>query len=69
MVAVGEQTGELEKMLSKISDYYEQQANESLSGLTSIIEPVVISLLGISIGFMVMAMLLPVFSVIKSITK
>jgi len=61
MIAVGEQTGELEKMLSKISEYYETQITESLSALTSMLEPLIILFLGVSIGFIVVAMFLPIF--------
>ncbi len=69
MIAIGEQTGELEKMLTKISEYYETQVNDSLSSLTSMIEPVIISFLGVSIGFIVVAMFLPVFKLTQLITK
>lgn len=65
MITVGEQTGELERMLVKISDYYEQQVNESVAGLTSMIEPMVILFLGLSIGFIVVSMFLPVFTMTK----
>lgn len=61
MIAVGEQTGELEKMLTKISDYYENQVNDALAELTALIEPLVITFLGLTVGFIVVAMFLPVF--------
>lgn len=67
MIAVGEQTGELEKMLTKISDYYEAQVNESLAGLTSMIEPIIISFLGVSVGFIVISMFLPIFKLSQMI--
>ena len=63
MIAVGEQTGELEKMLTKISDYYEAQINESLAGLTAMIEPLIISFLGVTVGFILVAMFFPIFKV------
>ena len=69
MIAVGEQTGELEKMLTKISDYYETQVNESLTGLTSMIEPLVISFLGVTVGFIVVAMFLPIFKISQLIAR
>ena len=61
MVSVGEQSGELEKMLSKIADFYDAQVDASVSGLTSLIEPLIIALLGIVIGTIVICMFLPIF--------
>jgi type IV pilus assembly protein PilC len=61
MIAVGEQTGELEKMLSKISDFYDDQVDAAVSGLTSLIEPLVIAFLGVVIGGVVICMFLPIF--------
>ncbi len=61
MIHVGEQTGELEKMLGKIADFYDDQVDAAVSGLTSLIEPLIIGLLGIVIGGIVIAMFLPVF--------
>lgn len=61
MVSVGEQTGQLEKMLSKIADFYDQQVDAAVSGLTSLIEPLIIAFLGIVIGGIVICMFLPIF--------
>jgi type IV pilus assembly protein PilC len=61
MVAVGEKTGELEKMLSKIADFYDEQVDAAVSGLTSMIEPLIIAFLGIVIGAIVIAMFMPIF--------
>lgn len=61
MIAVGEQTGELEKMLTKIADFYDDQVDAAVSGLTSLIEPLVIAFLGIVIGGIVICMFLPIF--------
>ncbi len=61
MVAIGEQTGQLEKMLSKIADFYDQQVDAAVSGLTSLIEPLIIAFLGIVIGGIVICMFLPIF--------
>lgn len=69
MIAVGEQTGELERMLTKISDYYENQVNDSLTELTSMIEPIIIGFLGITIGFIVVAMFMPIFKLTSLISK
>lgn len=63
MIAVGEQTGELEKMLTKIADFYDDQVDASVSGLTSLIEPLVIAFLGVIIGTIVICMFLPIFKI------
>jgi len=63
MVAVGEQTGELEKMLTKIADFYDEQVSTAVSGLTSMIEPLVIAFLGVVIGTIVVCMFLPIFKI------
>ncbi|MFC1621015.1 type II secretion system F family protein [Candidatus Omnitrophota bacterium] len=61
MINVGEQTGALEKMLGKIADFYDDQVDAAVSGLTSLIEPLIIAFLGVMIGGIVIAMFLPVF--------
>ena len=61
MIAVGEQSGQLEKMLSKISDFYDQQVDAAVNGLTSLIEPLIIAFLGLVIGSIVVCMFLPIF--------
>jgi len=63
MVSVGEQAGQLEKMLTKIADFYEEQVDASVSGLTSLIEPLIICFLGIVIGTIVICMFLPIFKI------
>lgn len=67
MIEVGEQTGELEKMLSKIADFYEEQVDTAVTGLTSLIEPIVILFLGLIIGGIVAAMFLPIFKITELI--
>jgi type IV pilus assembly protein PilC len=67
MIHVGEQTGELEKMLAKIADFYDDQVDAAVSGLTSLIEPLIIAFLGIVIGGIVIAMFLPVFKMTEII--
>jgi len=61
MISVGEQAGELEKMLTKIADFYDEQVDASVSALTSLIEPLIIAFLGIVIGTIVVCMFLPIF--------
>ena len=65
MIDVGERTGALESMLSKIADFYEDQVDAAVSGLTSLIEPLLIVGLGIVVGFIVISMFLPEFKMIE----
>ena len=67
MIAVGEETGELDKMLGKISDFYDVQVDNSVNGLTSMIEPLVIGFLGVVIGTIVIAMFLPILTLTNAI--
>jgi type IV pilus assembly protein PilC len=67
MIAVGEQTGQLEKMLNKIADFYDEQVDAAVSGLTSMIEPLVIGFLGIIIGGIVVALFMPIFKITELI--
>ena len=61
MISVGEKTGQLDTMLAKISDFYDEQVDIAVSGLTSVIEPLIIAFLGIVIGGIVICMFLPIF--------
>jgi type IV pilus assembly protein PilC len=61
MIAVGEETGNLDVMLSKIADFYDQEVEVAVKGLTSMIEPIVIVFMGIVIGGIVIAMFIPMF--------
>jgi type IV pilus assembly protein PilC len=63
MVSVGEATGELDFMLAKIADFYEERVNAAVKALTSILEPVMIVFIGGMVGFIVIAMYLPLFKV------
>jgi len=67
MIAVGEQTGEFEEMLGRIADTYDLEVDTTLSTLTSLLEPVMILALGIVIGFIVFAILLPIFNLTSTI--
>ncbi len=61
MISVGEQSGELESMLAKISTTYEREVETAILGMTSLIEPVMISGMGAAVGFVVLSILLPIF--------
>ncbi|MFC1658575.1 type II secretion system F family protein [Candidatus Omnitrophota bacterium] len=67
MIGVGEQTGKLETMLTKIADFYDEQVDAAVAGLTSMIEPLVIAVLGIIIGGIVIALFLPIFQITQLI--
>jgi type IV pilus assembly protein PilC len=67
MIGVGEETGALETMMSKIADFYEEQVEAALKALTSILEPIMILMVGGIVGFIVIAMYLPMFKVYDSI--
>ena len=63
MISVGEKTGGLERMLSKIADFYETEVDAAVAGLTSMIEPLIIAGLGVVIGAIVVALFLPIFKI------
>ena len=65
MIAVGEETGELDKMLSKIADFYEVEVDNAVKGLTSIIEPIVIVFMGLVIGGIVLAVFMPMLTLVN----
>jgi type IV pilus assembly protein PilC len=65
MVRVGEETGELEKMLSKIADFYEDEVDSAISSLTSIIEPLMMIGVGCIVGVIVISMYLPMFKLLQ----
>ncbi len=67
MISVGEKTGGLDEMLSKIADFYEDEVDAAVAALTSIIEPVIIVFMGGMIGAILIAMYLPMFDIIGKI--
>lgn len=68
MISVGEKTGGLDDMLGKIADFYDEEVDAAVAALTSIIEPVIIVLMGIVIGGILIAMYLPMFDIIGKIS-
>jgi type IV pilus assembly protein PilC len=66
MIAVGEQTGGLDEMLSKIADFYDEEVDAAVSGLLALMEPVMIVFLGVIVGGMVVAMYLPIFDMVNA---
>ena len=69
MIDVGERTGALESMLTKIADFYEDQVNASVAGLTSMIEPLLIVFLGVVVGFIVISMFMPLFKMVEMVSQ
>ncbi|MFL5468981.1 MAG: type II secretion system F family protein [Gemmatimonadaceae bacterium] len=67
MIAVGEQTGGLDEMLSKIADFYDEEVDAAVSNLLSLLEPIMIVFLGVIVGGMVVAMYLPIFDMINAV--
>ena len=61
MVAIGEEAGSLDTMLSKVADYYEQEVDDAVDALSSLMEPMIMVVLGTLIGGLVIAMYLPIF--------
>jgi type IV pilus assembly protein PilC len=67
MMTVGEETGALDEMLDKIADFYDQEVEATVNALTSLIEPILIVIMGIVIGGMIISLYLPMFDVINLI--
>ncbi|HEU5162932.1 MAG TPA: type II secretion system F family protein [Thermoanaerobaculia bacterium] len=67
MIAVGEQTGALDTMLSKIAEFYEDEVDTAVAGMMKLLEPILIAFLGVAIGGIVIAMYMPMFSLIGQI--
>ena len=67
MIAVGEESGGLDHMLTKVADFYEDEVAAAVKALTSIIEPVMIVVVGIIVGFVVISMYMPMFKVYDQI--
>ena len=61
MVAIGEESGELDKMLNKVADFYEGEVDDAVAALSSLLEPIIMAFLGVVIGGLVIAMYLPIF--------
>ncbi|HAU59683.1 MAG TPA: pilus assembly protein PilC [Opitutae bacterium] len=69
MVEIGEETGELPDMLTRIADNYDEDVDNAVAGMTSLIEPVMIVFLAVAVGFIVIALFLPIVAIIETIGK
>ncbi len=67
MIAVGESTGALDSMLGKIADFYEEEVDQAVTNLTALLEPMMMVFLGVTVGFIVVAMYLPIFTMASAI--
>ncbi|MCW2975271.1 MAG: type secretion system protein, partial [Actinomycetia bacterium] len=65
MIKVGEETGELDQMLGKIADFYEEEVDASIETLTSIIEPIMMIGVGLMVGVIIISMYLPMFKMLS----
>ena len=61
MTAIGEEAGALDAMLYKVAEFYEEEVNNAVDALASLIEPIIVVILGVIVGSMVIAMYLPIF--------
>ena len=68
MIAVGEATGALDTMLAKIADFYEEEVDVAVAGLLTLLEPLMIAILGVVVGGIVIAMYMPIFGLISKLT-
>jgi len=66
-IAVGEQTGGLDEMLTEIADFYADDVDAAVSALVSLLEPIMIVFLGVVVGGMVVAMYLPIFDMVNAV--
>jgi type IV pilus assembly protein PilC len=62
MIAVGEETGKLDEVLGKVSTYFEQEADAAVKGLTTAIEPIIMIILGVGVGFLMISIIMPIYS-------
>jgi len=69
MIAIGQESGSLDAMLAKISDFYDQEVDAAISSLTAAIEPMLIVFLGVTVGFIVISMFLPLVNIINGLSS
>jgi type IV pilus assembly protein PilC len=62
MVSIGEETGKIDEILSRVANYFEQQADYSVKNLTTAIEPLIMVVLGVGVGFLMISMIMPMYS-------
>ena len=67
MISIGEETGEIDQMLMKVADFYEDEIEQAVKALTSMLEPIMIVLLGGMVGAILLSMYLPMFAVFEQL--
>lgn len=67
MIAVGEETGRLDQMLIKVSDFYDAEVDSTLKGLASLIEPIMIVVLGVVVGFIAISVITPIYTIVQNV--
>ena len=67
LISTGEETGKLDKVLQRVSGYYDQEVEGSLKTLTGMLEPIMISVMGVVVGGIAMSLLLPIFSLSRHV--
>ncbi|MBI3314961.1 MAG: type II secretion system F family protein, partial [Candidatus Omnitrophica bacterium] len=67
MIAIGEKSGQMEKMLAKVAEFYDDQVDIAVDGMTKLIEPLIIGLLGIVVGFIVVALFMPILNIASAL--
>jgi type IV pilus assembly protein PilC len=67
MIMVGEESGELEGMLTNVAKFYDEEVDRSVERITSIIEPLMMAFIGVTVGIMIIAMYLPIFNMVNLI--
>ncbi len=68
MMTVGEETGEVDAMLAKVADFYEREVDDTVAALTSLIEPLLIVVMGVTVGGILIALYLPIFNIAGLVT-
>lgn len=68
MIAIGEKSGQMEKMLSKVAEFYDEQVDTAVEGLTKLIEPLIIGFLGVVVGFIVVALFMPILNLTAALS-
>ena len=67
MIAVGEETGKLDEVLYKLSVYFESESEQKVKGLTTAIEPVILMILAVGVGFLMYAVVMPIYGITNKI--
>ncbi len=65
MIAVGEETGAVDGMLEKVAQFYDQEVNDTVDALTSLLEPLLIAFMGLTVGGILVALYLPMFNLVN----